>query len=113
MNKSRAQRMHLVDKAMRLIDEKYLLHPWLGVPRMTTWLRKDKGYRINPKPNTSKRGKGSQHRIYKYLLRGLKVERRNQVWAMDITYIPVQGGYLYLCAIIGHRAVRHTGNTQY
>lgn len=117
MNKSRAQRMHLVDKAMRLIDEKYLLHPWLGVPRMTTWLRKDKGYRINPKrierlyglmglsalgpkPNTSKRGKGSQHRIYKYLLRGLKVERRNQVWAMDITYIPVQGGYLYLCAII-------------
>lgn len=49
MNKSRAQRMHLVDKAMRLIDEKYLLHPWLGVPRMTTWLRKDKGYRINPK----------------------------------------------------------------
>src|SRR5690554_3355366 len=117
MHKSRAQRMHLVDKAMRLIDEKYLLHPWLGVPRMTTWLRKDKGYRINPKrierlyglmglsalgpkPNTSKRGKGSQHRIYKYLLRGLKVERRNQVWAMDITYIPVQGGYLYLCVII-------------
>ena len=170
MNKSSAQRMHLVDKAnrlsvsrqceligvsrssfyykpvaeselnlelMRLIDEKYLLHPWLGVPRMTTWLRKDKGYRINPKrierlyglmglsalgpkPNTSKRGKGSQHRIYKYLLRGLKVERRNQVWAMDITYIPVQGGYLYLefrmvpaDATIGHRAVRHTGNTQY
>lgn len=102
---------------MRVIDEEYLLHPWLGVPRMTTWLRKDKGYRINPKrierlyrlmglsalgpkPNTSKRGKGSQHRIYKYLLRGLKVERSNQVWAMDITYIPVQGGYLYLCAII-------------
>ena len=92
MNKNRAQRMHLVDKAMRLIDEKYLLHPWLGVPRMTTWLRKDKGYRINPKPNTSKRGKGFQHRIYKYLLRGLKVERRNQVWAMDITYITEQYG---------------------
>jgi putative transposase len=55
---------------------------------------------IGPKPNTSKRGKGSQHRIYKYLLRGLKVERCNQVWAMDITYIPVRGGYLYLCAII-------------
>lgn len=102
---------------MRLIDEEYLLHPWLGVPRMTTWLQKDKGYRINhkrierlyklmglsatgPKPNTSKKGKGSQHRIYKYLLRGLKVVRPNQVWAMDITYIPVQGGYLYLCAVI-------------
>jgi len=53
-----------------------------------------------PKPNTSKKGKGALHRIYKYLLKGLKVMRPNQVWAMDITYIPVQGGYLYLCAII-------------
>lgn len=102
---------------MRLIDEEYLLHPWLGVPRMTTWLREDKGYEVNPKrierlyklmglsatgpkPNTSKKGKGKCHRIYKYLLRKLKIERINQVWAMDITYIPVQGGYLYLCAII-------------
>ncbi|QEC52552.1 IS3 family transposase [Anseongella ginsenosidimutans] len=102
---------------MRLIDEEYLLHPWLGVPRMTTWLRKDKGYKINPKrierlyrlmglsatgpkPNTSKKGKGALHRVYKYLLKGLKIVRPNQAWAMDITYIPVQGGYLYLCAII-------------
>lgn len=102
---------------MRLIDEEYLLHPWLGVPRMTTWLRKDKEYKVNPKrierlyklmglsatgpkPNTSKKGKGKSHRIYKYLLRRLKIDRVNQVWAMDITYIPVQGGYLYLCAII-------------
>ena len=102
---------------MRLIDEKNLLHPWLGVPRIATWLNKDMGYGINkkrierlfrlmglsatgPKPNTSKRGKGELHRIYKYLLRNLDVERCNQVWAMDITYVPVQGGYLYLCAII-------------
>ncbi|MFV0627466.1 MAG: IS3 family transposase [Alphaproteobacteria bacterium] len=102
---------------MGLIDKEYLLHPWLGVPRMTTWLREDKGYKVNPKrierlyrlmglsaigpkPNTSKKGKGSQHRVYKYLLKGLKIERCNQVWAMDITYIPVKGGYLYLCAII-------------
>ncbi|SFC87591.1 putative transposase [Parapedobacter composti] len=102
---------------MRLIDEEYLQHPWLGVPRMTTWLRRDKGYRVNPKrierlygimglsamgpkPNTSKRGKGKGHRIYKYLLRGLDITCVNQVWAMDITYIPVRGGYLYLCAII-------------
>jgi putative transposase len=84
---------------------------------MTAWLRKDKGLRVNkkrierlyglmgisaigPKPNTSKKGKGVLHRIYKYLLKGLKVVRSNQVWAMDITYIPVQGGHLYLCAII-------------
>src|SRR5690554_2950299 len=90
---------------MRLIDEKHLLHPWLGVPRMTTWLQEDKGYKINPKrierlyklmglsatgpkPNTSKKGKGKCHRVYKYLLRKLKIERINQVWAMDITYNP-------------------------
>lgn len=102
---------------MRLIDQEHMLHPWLGVPRMTTWLRKDKGYKINPKrierlyrlmgisavgpkPNTSQKGKGTNHRVYPYLLRGLKIERANRVWATDITYIPVQGGYLYLCAII-------------
>lgn len=102
---------------MRLIDEKNMLHPWLGVPRILTWLQKDKAYDINkkrierlfrlmglsatgPKPNTSKRGKGELHRIYKYLLKNLDIERCGQVWAMDITYIPVQGGYLYLCAII-------------
>ncbi|PIB29391.1 integrase [Maribacter sp. 4U21] len=102
---------------MRLIDEENMLHPWLGVPRITTWLQKDKGYAINkkrverlfrlmgisatgPKPNTSKKGKGELHRIYKYLLKNLDIERCGQVWAMDITYIPVQGGYLYLCAII-------------
>lgn len=102
---------------MRMIDEKYLLHPWLGVPRMTTWLRKDKGFLVNkkrierlyrvigmsaigPKPNTSKRGKGEKHQTFPYLLKGLKIDRANQVWAMDITYIPVKGGYLYLCAVI-------------
>jgi putative transposase len=100
---------------LRLIDEKHMLHPWLGVPRMTQWLRLDKGHWVNhkrverlydllgiqaiePKPNTSKRGKG--HKIYPYLLRHLVVDRPNQVWAMDITYIPVQGGYLYLVAVI-------------
>ena len=102
---------------MRQIDEKHMLHPWLGVPRMVTWLNRDMGYRINkkrierlyrlmgisatgPKPNTSKKGKGELHRIYKYLLRNLEVTRCGQVWAMDITYIPVRGGYLYLCGII-------------
>lgn len=100
---------------MYLIDEKHMLHPWLGVPRMTQWLRLDKGYQVNhkrverlygllgiqaigPKPNTSKPGKG--HKIYPYLLRHLAIDRSNQVWAMDITYIPVQGGYLYLVAVI-------------
>ncbi len=101
---------------MRLIDEKHMLHPWLGVRRMTAWLKKDKGFKINhkgierlyrlmgisaigSKPNTSKKGKGVLDRIYKYLLKGLTITHPNQVWAMDITYIPVKGG-LYLCAII-------------
>jgi len=100
---------------MRLIDEKHMLHPWLGVPRMTKWLRLDMGHQVNhkrverlygllgiqaicPKPNTSKPGKG--HKIYPYLLRHLVIDRPNQVWAMDITYVPVQGGYLYLVAVI-------------
>lgn len=100
---------------MRMIDEQFMLHPWLGVPRMTRWLRLDKGHWVNPKrierlyrimglqavgpkPNTSRPGKN--HRVYPYLLRNLKIERPNQAWAMDITYIPVRGGYLYLCAVI-------------
>jgi len=100
---------------MRLIDEKHMLHPWLGVPRMTKWLRMDMGHAVNhkrverlygllgiqavgPKPNTSKPRKG--HKVYPYLLRKLVIDRPNQVWAMDITYIPVQGGYLYLVAVI-------------
>lgn len=102
-------------RLMRMIDEEHMRHPWLGVPRMTTWLRKDMGLNVNhkrierlfrlmgisaigPKPNTSKPGKG--HKRYPYLLRKLKIVRPNQVWAMDITYIPVQGGYLYLVAVI-------------
>ena len=49
-------------------------------------------------PNTSKRAKG--HKTYPYLLRGLGVERRGQVWCADITYIPMKWGFLYLVAIM-------------
>lgn len=102
---------------MRLIDEHHMLRPWMGVPRITDWLNLDMGHHVNPKrvarlfrllgieaigpkPNTSKAAKGAGHSVYPYLLRDLKIERPDQVWATDITYIPVQGGYLYLCAII-------------
>ena len=74
-----------------------------------------KGYKINrkrvqrlmnemnihstaPKPNTSRPGK--QHKIYPYLLKNLKIDRANQVWATDITYIPMARGFLYLVAIM-------------
>ena len=50
------------------------------------------------KPNTSK--KHPTHRVYPYLLRELKIERANQVWATDITYIPMACGWVYLCAIV-------------
>ena len=100
---------------MRLIDEQFMLRPWMGTPRMTKWLQLDKEYKINhkrierlyrimgletmgPKPNTSKPGKG--HKVYPYLLKNLPIKHANHVWAMDITYIPVQGGFLYLCAVI-------------
>ncbi len=53
---------------------------------------------IYPKPRLSQRD--GDHRIYPYLLRGLKVERPNQVWAADITYIPMSQGFMYLVAII-------------
>jgi putative transposase len=50
------------------------------------------------KPNTSKVALG--HKIYPYLLRGLAIERTNQVWAMDITYIPMARGFVYLAAVV-------------
>lgn len=103
-------------KLMRMIDEHYLHHPFKGAGRMHTWLTKDKGmyvsknrverlyYRVMglrdvmPGKHTSRRHKA--HKIYPYLLRNLTVERPNQVWAMDITYIPMKKGYMYLAAII-------------
>jgi len=103
---------------MSLIDDHYLNHSYKGARRMHVWLTKDKGYsisrkRINrlyydvmglrsvlPGPHTSKPGKGEDHQVYPYLLRGLKIERPNQVWATDITYIPMPSGFMYLVAII-------------
>jgi len=100
---------------MRLLDEKYTMQPYFGVLRMTAWLREDEGQAVNPKrvrrlmrlmrleaiypkPNLSR--KHPDHRIYPYLLRGLPITRRNQVWSTDITYIRVNGGFLYLVAVM-------------
>jgi len=99
---------------MRLIDEQYLRHPEFGYPRMTDWLR-DKGHTVNPKrvarlmrrmniqaitpgPHTSKPAPG--HKIYPYLLRDVEIERVNQVWSTDITYIPMRYGFMYLTAVL-------------
>jgi putative transposase len=99
---------------MKLIDRQYLLTPFYGSRKMTAWLA-GQGYRVNRKhvrklmrlmglraiyrrPRTSKPAPG--HKIYPYLLGGMKITRPNQVWAADITYIPMARGFLYLVAII-------------
>ena len=99
---------------MRLLDEQYLQTPFYGYRKMQLVLAQA-GYQVNhkrirrlmqvvgieaiyAKVNTSKPAIG--HRIYPYLLRGLTIERVHQVWATDITYVPMQTGYMYLMAIV-------------
>ncbi len=94
---------------MRLIDEQYMKTPFYGVPRMTDWLC-SKGYVVNrkriarlmrkmdlvaiyPKPKTSKNGKPSKK--YPYLLKDSSIIRPDQVWAVDITYIRLNAGFVY------------------
>ncbi|WP_111735912.1 IS3 family transposase, partial [Roseovarius amoyensis] len=99
---------------MRRIDEQFLETPFFGVRQMTWHLRND-GHLVNEKrirrlmrlmglmpiyqkPNTSRPAKG--HKTYPYLLKGLRVDRPNQVWCADITYLPMRRGFLYLVAIM-------------
>lgn len=101
-------------KLMRVIDEQFLRTPWYGSRQMARHLRRQ-GYRIGRKrvrrlmgemgfrpiyqaPRTSKPHPG--HRIYPYLLRDVKIERPNQVWCADVTYIPMRRGFLYLVAVM-------------
>lgn len=103
-------------RLMRLMDQHYTYYPFKGAKRMHTWLTMDIGFKVNlkrierlyykvmglraimPGRHTTKRRK--DHKVYPYLLRNLKVERSNQVWGTDITYIPMQKGFMYLVAII-------------
>ena len=99
---------------MRLIDKQFLETPFYGVRQMT-WHLQNEGHAVNQKrirrlmrlmrlmpiyqkPNTSRPAKG--HKTYPYLLGGLRVERPNQVWCADITYLPMRRGFLYLVAIM-------------
>ena len=139
---------------MRLIDEQYLRTPWYGARQMARHLRRQ-GYGVGRKrirrlmlqmglsaiyrkPRTSK--PHAAHRIYPYLLRDVRIDRANQVWCADITFIPMQRGFQYLVAIMdwatrtvlswrlsntqdsdfctealggGPGAVRHTGDLQH
>jgi putative transposase len=99
---------------MALIDREYTGHPFLGSRGLTAWLRGE-GHAVNrkrvqrlmrlmgleavyPKPRLSVGGAG--HKVYPYLLRGVAIERVDQVWSTDITYIPLPAGFMYLTAVI-------------
>ena len=99
---------------MRRIDELHLNYPFAG-SRMLRDMLSQQGFEVGRRhvrtlmrqmaieaiyrrPNTSKHAPG--HRIYSYLLRGLAITRPNQVWAMDITYIPMARGFVYLAAVV-------------
>ena len=99
---------------MKLIDRQYLVTPFYGARKIAAWLS-SQGQRVNRKrarrlmcvmglkaiyrrPRTSKPAAG--HKIYPYLLSGMAITRPNQVWAADITYIPMARGFLYLVVIM-------------
>ena len=99
---------------MRRIDELHLEHPFMGARQLRRQLAQDNLYvgrrhiatlmrrmgieALAPQPGTSQRAPG--HKIYPYLLRALVIERANQVWALDTTYIPMARGFVYLTAVV-------------
>ncbi len=99
---------------MKLIDQPYLVTPFYGSRRIRVWLSRQ-GHQVSRKrvqrlmrtmgltaiyrrPRTSQPAPG--HKVYPYLLSGMEITRPNQVWAADITYIPMARGFLYLVAIM-------------
>jgi putative transposase len=101
-------------RLMRLLDEQYTACPFYGSRRLTAWLMQQ-GEAVNrkrvqrllrlmgleaiyAKPRLSVPGRG--HRIYPYLLRGVRIERPDQVWSTDITYVPLRSGFMYLAAVL-------------
>jgi putative transposase len=99
---------------MRRIDELHLEHPFagsrmlrdllrregfeVGRKHVTTLMRKMGIEALYQKPRTSRRDR--EHAVFPYLLRGMTIERPNQVWAMDTTYIPMRRGFVYLTAVV-------------
>ncbi|NEX23825.1 IS3 family transposase [Thiorhodococcus mannitoliphagus] len=105
-----AENLHL----MRLLDEEYTRHPFYGSRKLTAWLRRE-GYAVNRKrvqrllrrmglvslaPGAHTSRPAPQHKVYPYRLRGLAIERPNQVWCTDITYVRLVGGFVYLTVML-------------
>ena len=99
---------------MRLIDEQYLHTPFYGSRSLTQWLMRE-GHVVNRKrvqrlmrvmgleaiyPRRRTSDPCLEHRIYPYLLRNLAIERVDQVWSTDITYVPLRHGFMYLVAVL-------------
>jgi putative transposase len=99
---------------MGMIDREYTEHPFYGSRRMTAWLNGDKGEGVNrkrvvrlmrlmglqaiyPKPKLTA---GNGHKVYPYLLRDVAIDRADQVWSTDVTYVGLPGGFMYLAAVI-------------
>ena len=96
-------------RLLRRLDELYMDCPFFGSRRMAVTLEVNRKRiqrlmrilgieALYPKPNLSRPAAG--HEIYPYLLRGVSIERPNQVWSTDITYLPMHGGFLYLVAVM-------------
>lgn len=98
-----------------MIDRTFTMHPEFGSRRMCVWLKQNEGVDVGrkavrrcmlemgleaiyPRQRTSTLSPG--HKIWPYLLSDLKIERPNQVWSVDITYIPIRGAWLYLMAVM-------------
>lgn len=101
-------------EVMKKIDQIFMMHPFYGKRRISITL-KAQGYDVGvdlaralmrrmgleaiyPRPNLSK--PHPSHRIYPYLLKGVKISKKDQVWSTDITYLPMKNGFLYLTAVI-------------
>lgn len=99
---------------MQRIDRLYTDRPFFGSRKMTAWLQRE-GHPVNrkrvqrlmrlmgleaiyPKPRLSAAGHG--HKVFPYLLRGVTIDRPDQVWSTDITYVPMASGFMYLAAVI-------------
>jgi putative transposase len=111
----RARPVSEVDqRLMRRIDELHLEFPFAGARMLARLLRRE-GHEVGRrrvrtlmkrmgvealycKPNTSRRN--AQHKVWPYLLRGMKIERANQAWALDTTYVPMARGFVYLTAVV-------------
>ena len=102
-------------RLMNLIDRQYTECPFYGSRRVVAWLNLDKGEQVNrkrvqrlmrlmgleaihPKPRLS--ASDRNHKVYPYLLRDVNIERVDQVWSTDITYIGLPSGFMYLAAVI-------------